>query len=276
MDSQKPHGGSAMSRKLNLVDELLSHSRHLQELGRRSEAFDILIQLAQFRELPIIAAEEVEVRLGESYLRQRRFKLARRHLTAAVRLQPSNARYHYLLAIAFRRGTRSDLKRAMEHYRRSLELEPRHPVRLCGFGVLLVKVGQSREGLRQLRLAAEAAPGSVRILRQVVKGMRLANKGEEARRLLLVARFRAPHDRRLLALWNDLQFQEIRKEQQTALHRFTTNRLESPVLLPFVRLSEDRVPARKNRAVIRQDGPSGTPAPRSILRVRRPDQRHAL
>jgi Flp pilus assembly protein TadD len=265
-----------MSRKLNLVDELLSHSRHLQELGRQSEAFDLLIQLAQFRELPINAAEEVEARLGESYLRQRRYKRARRHLATAVRLRPDNPRYHYLLAIAYRRGAKSDLRRALEHYRRSLELEPRQPVRLCTYGVLLVKLGQTREGLRQLRRAAEAAPRSVRILSQVVKGMRLANKGEEARRLLQIARFRAPHDRRLLALWNDSRFQEIRKLQQTALHRFTTNRLDSPVLLPFVCLSEDRVPARKSRAGIRQDGPSGTPPPRSILRVRRPDQRHAL
>jgi tetratricopeptide (TPR) repeat protein len=276
MESQKPQGGSAMSRMLKLVDELLSRSRHLHKLGCQNEAFDVLIQLAQFRGLPIDVAEEVEVRLGESYLRQRRYKRARGHLVAAVRLQPGNARYHHLLATAFRRGTRPNPKRAVEHYLRSLELEPRRAARLCAYGAFLVQLGQSREGLRHLRRAAEAAPYNVRILKQAVKGLRLANQNEEARRLLLAARFRAPHNRRLLSLWNDFQFQQIRNEQQTALHRFTTNRLESPVLLPFVRLSDGRVPSRQTRAGIRQDGPSGTPSPRSILRVRRPGQRHAL
>jgi tetratricopeptide (TPR) repeat protein len=265
-----------MSRMLNLVDELLSRSRHFQEIGLQNEAFDILIQLAEFRDLPTNVAEEVEVRLGESYLRQRRYKRARGHLAAAVRLQPGNARYHYLLATAFRRGNRPNAKRAVEHYRRSLELEPQQAARLCAYGAFLVQLGRSREGLRHLRRASEAAPDNVRILKRVVKGMRLANRGEEARRLLLVARFRAPRDRRLLSLWNDFQFQQIRKEQQTALQRFTTNRSESPVLLPFVRLSEGRARSRQARAGIRQDGPSGTPPPRSILRVRRPDQRHAL
>ena len=147
-----------MSRMLNLVDELLSRSRHFHKLGRRHEAFDLLIRLADLREMPIHAAEEVEVRLGESYLRQRRFKQARLHLAAALTYQPDNARYHYLLAHALSHGAQPDPQRASKHYQRSLKLEPKRPIRLSAFGLFLVQFGQSTEGLRHLRRAAKIAP----------------------------------------------------------------------------------------------------------------------
>jgi Tfp pilus assembly protein PilF len=260
---------------LNLVDELLSRSRHFHKIGRRHEAFNLLIRLADLREIPIHAAEEIEVRLGESYLRQRRFKQARHHLAAALTYQPDNARYHFLLAHTFSHGSRPNPQRASKHYQRSLELEPKRPIRQSAFGLFLVQFGQSSEGLRHLRRAAKIAPQAPAVLKKVLAGMLLANRSEEARRVLLTARFHAPRDPRVLALWNDLHFQQIRKEQQTALLRVNLNRAQPPVLLPLDRPKNAGALSRQSRAAIRQDLPSGTPAPRSILRVRRPDQRHA-
>jgi Flp pilus assembly protein TadD len=264
-----------MSRMLNLVDELLSRSRHFHKLGRRHEAFDLLTRLADLREMPIHTAEEVEVRLGESYLRQRRYKQARRHFATALTFQPDNARYHFFLAHALSHGPRPNPRRASEHYARSLELDSGKPIRLSAFGLFLVQIGRSAEGLRHLRRAAKIAPESPAVLKRVLAGLLLANRAEEARRVLLNARFCAPHDPRVLALWNDLHFQMIRKEQQTALLRPKANRLESPVLLPFDRPRNGGSSSCRTRAAVRQDGPSGTPAPRSILRVRKPGQRHA-
>jgi Tfp pilus assembly protein PilF len=264
-----------MSRMLKLVDELLSRSRHFHKLGRRHEAFDLLIRVADLREMPIHAAEEVEVRLGESYLRQRRFKHARRHLAAALTYQPDNARCHYLLAHALSHGTQPNPQRASKHYQRSLELEPKNAIRLSAFGLFLIQWGQVNEGLRKLRRAVKIAPKNPAVLKRILAGMLLANRSEEARRVFLAARFHAPHDHRVLALWNDLHFQQIRKEQQTALMRVRTNHSQPPVLLPFDRPGRGGKSSRQPRAGLRQDGPSGTPAPRSILRVRRPDQRHA-
>jgi tetratricopeptide (TPR) repeat protein len=189
--------------------------------------------------------------------------------------RPDNARYHFLLAHALSRGTRPNPQRAAKHFMRSLELDPSKPIRLSAYGLFLVQIGRSSEGLRHLRRAAESAPEHPGVLKKVLAGMLLANRSEEARRVLLTARFRAPHDHRVLALWNDLQFQQIRKDQQTALLRVTTKRSESPVLLRFDRPKRGGTSSRLTRAAVRQDGPSGTPAPRSILRVRRPDQRHA-
>src|SRR5437763_16380766 len=101
MDSHEPHGGSAMSRMLNLVDELLSRSRRFQQLGRFHEPHILLTRLAEFHQLPIYAAEELEIRLGELSLRRGKYKRARRHLLAAFVHQPNNARAHDLLGTAF-------------------------------------------------------------------------------------------------------------------------------------------------------------------------------
>src|SRR3954447_2164718 len=88
------HGGSAMSRTLNLVDGLLLMGRRHQQLGRARDALTILARLASFRELPREVAEETQARLGEIQLRRRKYHRARRHLAAALHHDPENARYH--------------------------------------------------------------------------------------------------------------------------------------------------------------------------------------
>jgi tetratricopeptide (TPR) repeat protein len=263
-----------MSRMLNLVDELLSRSRRLQQFGRHDEAFNVLTRLATFPDLPARARQEAEARLGELCLRERKYKRARRHLRAALRHQPKNARYHYLLAHAFARGSAADMSRALDHYRLSLELKPGRPARLCAVGLLLVRLGLSARGLQYLRQAIQFAPEDVAILRKVVKGMQLANRAAEARQLLFGARFRRPHDRELTALCHNLQFDQLRKDQQISRQRVANVNRNALVLLPFVRAEGEAMPTRRAR-IVRQDGPSGTPPPRGLLRVRRPDQRHA-
>ncbi len=261
-----------MSRMLNLVDELLSRARELQQLGRRDDAHDLLIRLTDFENLPDYAAEEAAIRLAEDSLRHRQSKLARRYLKIALGIQPDNARTHYLMARALDAGAAPNSRRALEHYRSALELEPDQPAWLCRYGMLLARLGRSREALAGLRRAVKIVPDDVRILKKAVEGMRLANAADEARRLLLAARFRSPRDSRLLALWRDSQFQQLRKEQQTA-HPNSKPIAAAPIVLPFVRPKGE--PKNTGGKRIRRDDASGTPPPRGILRVRRPDQRHA-
>ena len=88
-----------MSMTLNLVDRLLARGRHFQQLGRDHDAIDTLGRLSRFASLPAEVAEETQARLAEIHLRGNRPRKARRHLTAALVHQPTNARYHLLLSL---------------------------------------------------------------------------------------------------------------------------------------------------------------------------------
>src|SRR5205085_1183713 len=99
-----------------------------------------------------------------------------------------------------------------------------------------------------------------KVLAQVVAGLRTANRADEARSLLLAARFRHPHDRRYLKLWNDFQFHAARREQDDVRVGQASGD-DGPVLLPFVRPTGESSPRTVVAGkIIRADGPT-TPAP---------------
>ena len=116
-----------MSSTLNLVDHLLSRGRHLQQIGREQDAIHTLERLAGFRELPLDVAEETQVRLAELLMDRGQFESARRHLAAALIHRPFSARYHFLMASALEADEKGDERRALEHYRLSLEIDGEQP-----------------------------------------------------------------------------------------------------------------------------------------------------
>ncbi len=260
-----------MSRTLNLVDSLLTAARRYQSLGREHDATEALERLAGFRELPEGVAEEVQARLAELRLRHRKFRKARRHLTAALGHRPDNARYHYLMGTAVEGDARADPERALEHYRRSLKSDPDQPQCLGKCGLLAVRQGQTEEGLRCLRRAVELAPTDPAPLEQMVRGLRLADQPDEARRALRVALFRNPRDARFRRLWDGARFQEVRRAQESERRR--AGRAcpdDGPVLLPFRPTASGPRPK-----VVRQDGPSPIQPPHTGRKGRLSDQRHA-
>src|SRR5262249_38597035 len=113
-----------MSGTLNLIDRLLALGRNLHQHQQDDEALDHLGRLASFHELPAEVAEEVQVCLAEIHLQRQRYRRARRHLAIALLYRPDSARYHYLMATALAKGQHREPERALEHYQRSLELDP--------------------------------------------------------------------------------------------------------------------------------------------------------
>jgi Tfp pilus assembly protein PilF len=262
-----------MNPTLNLVDHLLAMGRKYQELGRHRDALSLFTRLSGFRELPAAAAEETQVCLAELNLKRRKYKRARRHLVVALRYQPDNSRYHYLLATSLQAEDRGNLERAAEHYRIALELEPEHIKCLGDYGLLLVRLGQIDEGLARLRRGAERAPEDVEVIGKLVKGLRLAGRGDEARSVLKAALFRNPRSPRFRKLWNEFQFQQLR-QQREADHlrrggKSTAN--EAPVILPFVRRVGDAT--AEPAARLQGDEPAVVTPPVGRS-PRRPDQRH--
>lgn len=266
-----------MSMTLNLIDRLLSMGRNYQTLQRHREALKVLGRLASFRRLPAETAEEVQVRLAEILLRHRKHRRARRHLTAALLYQPDNARYHYLMAKALDTRTDDlDADRALEHYRKSLELDEKQPRCWSDYGSLCLHLGQIETGLAALRQSVERSPDDPLLLGRLMKALYREKQSDEAQRRLLAARFRNADDSRFTKLYNDFMFRQLRKKQTAARRKaallpdYSRN-----VILPFVRSAEPTSPAIGNGRLLRLDSPAplaGTHSPQRP--VRRTDWKH--
>jgi tetratricopeptide (TPR) repeat protein len=263
-----------MSMTLNLVDHLLARGRHYQQLGRHPDAVEILGRLAKLDALPAEVSEETQARLAEIHLQRNRPRRARRHLTAALVYQPNNARYHLLMARAVEADRRADPERALEHYRRSLELDPDQPECLSECGLLAIRQGQSKEGLNNLRRAVELDPDNPELLQRSVRGYCLLRRPEEARKALRFSLFGRARDHRFQKLWTDFQFEQLRKQQEadtSSTHSADTE----PMILPFLRPVRETTSTPGIPKIICHDGPESPLPPHQPRITRLTRRRHA-
>ena len=170
----------------------------------------------------------------------------------------------------------SDAERAIEHYRKSLEFDPKQPRCWSDYGFLCLRLGQVVPGLEALRKATELMPDDPFLLGRLVKGLCRAEQIAEARRLLLAARFRNSADSRFTQLYNDFMYRRLRK-QQTDARCQTPSLPESDrnMFLPFVGPMEAASPTATEGKLIRLDqtaAPSGTHMPHRP--ARRTDWKH--
>ena len=251
-----------MLKKLNLVDFLLKKARHLHDLGLSFNAARLFERLAETPGVSVEAAEEIQGRLAEIQFDHGEFRRARRHLAAALAYRPKNPHYHYMMAMAAEADPKCDPERARKHYRRSVALDPEHPVYQADFGLHALLMGFRAEGLCALRQAHRLAPNDAEVLGKVVQGLTEEGEWDEAKRLLLAARFRQPADDAIRQLWERLQFDAILTEQTAATTRYRLTEEARPVILPF------RRPRRANskkiqvgEKFVRLDGPTSLPGP---------------
>jgi Tfp pilus assembly protein PilF len=265
-----------MSMTLNLVDRLLARGRHYQQLGRHHDAVEILGRLAKLHALPAEVLEETQTRLAEIHLQHNRPRRARRHLTAALVHQPNNARYHLLMARAVEADRRGDPERALEHYRRSLELDPDQPECLSECGLLAIRQGLSEEGMSYLRRAVELDSESPELLQKLVQGYCLLRRADDARKALRVALFGHARDHRFQKLWLDFQFEQARKQQEAdGLMRSTRPADAGPTILPFHRPVRSTPTSAGIAKIIRRDGPESPLPPHHPRITRLSRRRHA-
>jgi tetratricopeptide (TPR) repeat protein len=259
---------------VNLFEHLLAQGKRFQSLGQHRTAGQLFHRLTTFRDLPAPVAEEAQARLAELALKRRRYAQARRHLAAALHHQPNLARYHYLMATAMQADARCDLDQAAAYYRRALELAPGHLRCRCDAGLLELRLGRTEEGLALLRQAKEQAPNNPEVVGKLMKGLLLAGQTDEARQVILLARFRNPHQPRFRKLWFDFQVRLLRRQRDTEQVRQDE---EGPVLLPFVRLLREPVESDEpgaSAANLREDEGAPLPPPHQPRSLRRAGRRH--
>lgn len=250
-----------MPDTLNLADRLLALGAHYRELGRAHDAQTVFARLLSHRTLPADVACQAQVALAEIQIARRRYKKARRHLAAALQAEAGSARLHYLMAVACREDDQGNLRRAAVYYGRALELDPDDHRCRGEYGLVLLHLGRTDEGLGHLAKAREDAPEDLDTLARHLLGLRRAGKLDEARALLRKARFRFPRQAKFEKLAADFQFQILRQEQEFA--RLQSEQLtdgDGPVLLPFVRHAAHDGPPRP--ALFRRAG---------IRKLRRPE-----
>jgi tetratricopeptide (TPR) repeat protein len=270
------HGGSTMSKTLNLADRLLAMGRSFQAMGRTRDAYQVLTRLASFRELPDATAEEALVRLAEIDLQRQKYKQSRRHLSAALVLHPDAARYHYLLAMALDLDEEGDHKAALKHYRRSLELDPNQPDCLSDFGLLAICLGETDEGMAALRRAVDLAPDDLEISSKLVEALCQLERPEEARLTLRAALFRNPRNCGFRKLCNDFEFQQLHDAQESARQQQSLDSVAegTAAVLPFVRPLPQEMARTDSRRTIRCNAASRSLSSQGV-RPMGADKKHA-
>jgi pentatricopeptide repeat protein len=224
-----------MFKLLNLLDELLAKARRLQESGRSQDALPILRRLCKCPDLSAARTLEVHQLLGETHLELSQFKFARKHLRAALRLEPHNASTHHLLALAIQSDPEFDSSRAAAHHRRALELAPSEPDFLTPAGAYFVEMGRVRKGLEMLRRAVELLPDDFDTFQALIESLCEASRFDEARKTLNGARFRFCGHARFASLHTEVELREIRQRQHAARTDAPATEHAEPVILPFNR-----------------------------------------
>ena len=227
-----------MSRMLTLIHAGWVSARSLARSGRRTAALAQLRRLLSRPDLPVALAADANRLAAELLIETEDFAKARRHLRAALGLQPENARSHYLAGLAFERDPAGDDRRAAVRFKKASEAEPANPVYRAAFGRAAVRCDRVKLGVRELVAAADAAPDNIAVLRVVVDGLREAGKLRAARRVLVKARFLCPRSAEVRRMWERVRFETARAGQRntkgTQDAQFATE--GALFTLPFVRV----------------------------------------
>jgi tetratricopeptide (TPR) repeat protein len=227
-----------MSRTLSLVHGGWAAARELARRGRRSEALARLRRLLARNDVPPAVAADAHRLAAELLIDRDRLGAARRHLKAALGLEPGCARTFYLAGLASERDPAGDDRRAAARFRKAAGLEPANPRYRAAFGRAAVRCDRVRAGVRALLAAAEAGGAKLDVLRVVVDGLIEAGKLDAARRAVVKARFLNPQSAEVRRLGERVRFETARRGQQN-----TTGTQDAPrategdfVSLPFVRV----------------------------------------
>jgi len=222
-----------MNPAINLVDQLLKQGRHLSKMGRLGEARRRLDQLLALPEVPDPIRIEAHQLLGDIHLDAQCYRRARRHLVTAIKLDANNAEAHYQLGEILDLDPDIDPKKAARSYRRALELVPDEARYWSAFGQSNLRLGREKQAYGAFVAAADLAPMDMAVIHEIVDGLCFLDREDDARSVLMAARFRLGHDSELEQLWERFRFLQVHQKQQTTKQREALEKGEAAIL-PFV------------------------------------------
>jgi len=244
-----------MSYRLALIDEGMAAARTLARQGRRSAAMDQARRLLNRPDLPLVAAADAHRVIAEILLEIERFGAARRHLRAALALEPEHARTNYLMGLAFERDPHGDDERAARRFRKASRLVPANAAYRAAFGRAAVRSNRVNRGVRELLAAADAAIKDAEVLGVVIEGLLETGRVKAAERIIAKARFLCPGTGEVRRLGERVRFEAARQGQK----RGSSTQDAGPAkegaarLLPFVHVVRSRPGGTMPLANGRQD-----------------------
>lgn len=225
---------------LSISAILLQRGRLLLNNQQFRRAKRTLQQVVSFADAPTHG--EALTLLAEHEERMGRYRRACTHWQAAVRMQPTNAELLYRWAKALEQAGKP--RRAWRVIRQALKSQPQEPRFWVTYGQVALHRQREQTARRAFARASQAEGLPVAVLAELVEGWQALGEHDEARRCLVLARFRTPNDPAWQQLWNDFLFRQ------------QAGPLPEPTLLPF--------PTTAGH-IVRHDGAS-TPQPH-ILRL---------
>lgn len=244
-----------MSRRLAVIDDGLAAARSLARKGRRTEALAQAKRLLNRPDLPVVAAADAHRVVAELLLDLERYATARRHLRAALALEPEHARTHFLMGLAFERDPHGDDLRAARRFRKASELVPANAAYRGAFGRAAVRCDRVKRGVRELLAASEAALKDAMLLEVVADGLIEAGKVRLAERIIVKARFLCPGSGEVRRLWERVRFAAARQGQRcgSSTQDAGPAREGGVQLLPFLRVVRSSPGGKTPLANVRRD-----------------------
>jgi Flp pilus assembly protein TadD len=251
---------------LTFHDAVWASARDCAAAGRRADALAFLAPLLSAPDAPPRLVRLAHRLAGRLHAATQNYRMTRKHLLAAAKLDPNCAEVQYELGLAFERDPYGCDRRAARRFRRAVALAPKEPRYAAALGRALVRTNRVRAGVTWLTIAATGAPADPAILAVVTDGLCDAGRPRLARKLVAKARFLAPADRAILKLWDEVNYAEAAARSRTP----TSAVGRGPALLPFLQVVRDDRPS--GGGVIRRDAMS-RPAPHlGRLRAYRTEQ----
>lgn len=248
-----------MSDSLPLADHLLNRGRRLLRLGQSAEARRLFRRLLGHTDLSKRLRADVLSHLAGIEFDAGRFRRARRLLTTAIRLCRHADELYVEYARAASADPDADPRLAVRALRRAVGIDPSESRSWAALGSAAVKAGEDALARKAFRCAARLRPEQADLLQEIADGLIAIGRVGEARELLVAARFRAPTDAAITAVWDQFRFSETARRQRRGQN-------DGTAILPFVMIEHQTADSQPADAVVLRADRKSFPAPH-LLRM---------
>lgn len=245
-----------MSRTLALLDAGWTSVRQSAARGHAAGALKQLSLLLARPDVPAARAAEWHRFAGELALGLGRYATARKHLSAALRLDGDNAEGWFLLGRAWEEDPDGCDRRAAGCFKKATVFAAANPLYRAYFGRAAARCGRVKLGRREM-LAAVQDVSNGPAVKVVVRGLLEAGCVSDARRVVAAARFVQPGSGDLAALWELVKFESARASQRARAKETARDAQDAPfategdrATLPFLRVVDGTDPSSAGRGVV--------------------------